>query len=70
MKRHGNITMSRKAESIYTAMKKHYTEEERQNKIFVARQRLRSFEEDMERNEATRVGYASINGISMPVLSA
>lgn len=70
MKKHNNIAMGRKAESIYTAMKNNWVKQTKQEKAFEARQRIESFEEQMQRYAASKAGYAYINGISMPILSA
>lgn len=70
MTTHTNSMMGRKAESIYTAMQKNWINQEKQKKAYEACQRVRSFEEQMERYSASKAGYATINGISMPVLTA
>lgn len=63
------LPMGRKAESIYTAMKKRRAEGKR--KIVSGGRRSDSaFEEHMRRNGASKACYVYINGISMPVLSA
>ncbi len=70
MKKHKNVVMGRKAESIYSAMKNNWIRQTKQEKACEARQRIESFEKQMERYEASKAGYAYINGISMPILSA
>lgn len=70
MTAHKKIVMGRKAESIYTAVKKNWLNQEKQKKACEARQRIQSFEEQMERYAACKAGYANINGIPMPVLIA
>ncbi len=70
MRKHKNVVMGRKAESIYTAMKNNWVKQTKQEKACEARQRIESFEEQMKRSAASKAGYAYINGISMPILSA
>lgn len=70
MTHHERVLMGRKAESIYTAMKKNISEHERRNKVCAVRRSVSSFEEQMKRNAASKACYVYINGISMPVLSA
>lgn len=70
MRKHKNVVMGRKAESIYTAMKNNWVKQTKQEKVCETRQRIESFEAQMERYAASKAGYAYINGISMPILSA
>lgn len=70
MTHHERVLMGRKAESIYTAMKKNISEHERRNRAYAVRRSVSSFEEQMKRNAASKACYVYINGISMPVLSA
>lgn len=65
-----NLSMGRKAESIYTAMKKNHLNCKKQKAVFAACNSVNSFEEHMRRNAASKACYVYINGISMPVLSA
>lgn len=64
------LSMGRKAESIYTAMKKNLTDCRKWNKAYAARQSVSSFEEHLKKNAAAKACYVYINGIMMPVLSA
>ena len=70
MTRRENLSMGRKAESIYTAMKKNRVNCEKKKAIFAARHTVSSFEEHIRRNAEVKACYVYINGISMPVLSA
>ncbi len=70
MRKNNNIVMGTKAETIYTAMKKKCADKTKQRKACAVCHRVRSFQEYMERNTASTACYVSINGISMPVLSA
>lgn len=67
---HENLSMGRKAESIYTAMEKKCMESKKKKAVFEAQRSVSSFEEHMKRNAASKACYVYINGISMPVLSA
>lgn len=62
--------MGRKAESIYTAMKKNRANCEKKKAVLAARQSVSSFEEHIRRNADMKACYVYINGISLPVLSA
>lgn len=64
------LSMGRKAESIYTSMKKNLTDCRKWHKDYTARQSVSSFEEHLNRNAASKACYVYINGIMMPVLSA
>lgn len=64
------LSMGRKAESIYTAMKKNCLSCRKTKAIFQKKNSVSSFEEHMRRNAASKACYVYINGISMPVLSA
>jgi len=64
------LSMGRKAESIYTAVKRNHLNCKKQKAIFTARNSIDSFEEHIKRNAASKAFYVYINGISMPVLSA
>ncbi|MCM1135753.1 MAG: hypothetical protein NC400_09295 [Clostridium sp.] len=64
------LSMGRKAESIYTAMKKNRANCEKKEAIAAARHSISSFEEHIRKNGDTKACYMYINGISMPVLSA
>ncbi|MCM1136204.1 MAG: hypothetical protein NC400_11605 [Clostridium sp.] len=70
MTKRENLLMGRKAESIYTAMKKNLANYEKKKAIAAARHSVSSFEEHIRRNADTKACYVYINGISMPVLSA
>lgn len=65
-----NLYIGRKAESIYTAMKKNLANHERKKAACEVSHSIRSFEEHMRRNAASKACYVYINGVSMPVLSA
>lgn len=65
-----NLSMGRKAESIYTAMKKNRANCEKKKAVLAARQSVSSFEEHIRRNADMKACYVYINGISLPVLSA
>lgn len=67
---HEKLTMGRKAESIYTAVKKNCLSCGKAKAMFQKKNRVSSFEEHMRRNAAPKACYVYINGISMPVLSA
>lgn len=62
------LSMGRKAESIYTAMKKNIAEYEKRRKVCAGRRSINSFEEQMKKIAASKACYVYINGISMPVL--
>lgn len=64
------LSMGRKAETIYTAMKKNLTDCRKWHKADEARQRVSSFEEHLNKSAASKACYVYINGIMMPVLSA
>ena len=70
MAQNEKVFMGRKAESIYTAMRKNLSEHQRRSRAAAARHSISSFEEHMKRNAAARACYVSINGVMMPVLSA
>lgn len=65
-----NLSMGRKAESIYTSVKKNCLNCKKQKAVSMAQNSVRSFEEGMRRNAVSKSCYVYINGISMPVLSA
>ncbi len=65
-----NVSMGRKAESIYTARLKNRLRCERKKAACAACRSVRSYEEHIRRNPDARACYVNINGISMPVLSA
>ncbi|MEZ3505927.1 MAG: hypothetical protein K1W10_03060 [Lachnospiraceae bacterium] len=61
--------MMRKAESIYTSVRKNCSNCKKQKAVSRVHNSVRSFEESMRRNAASKVCYVYINGISMPVLA-
>lgn len=63
-----HIVMERKA--ICKMMKKQQARLAKQRRIHETRQRDRAFEEQIARYGACKAGYANINGIVMPVLTA
>lgn len=65
-----NLLTGRKAESIYTAMKKNHMDSKRQKNVCAVRHSASSFEDHLRRNAVAKVCYVYINGVSMPVLSA
>lgn len=64
------LSMGRKAESIYTAMKKNRANCAKKKAVLAARHTVSSFEEHIRRNADVKTCYVYINGVSMPVLSA
>lgn len=65
-----NLFTGRKAESIYTAMKKNHESHEKKKAACAARHSVSSFEEHIRRNAEKKACYVYINGVSLPVLSA
>lgn len=70
MRKNNSIVTETKAETIYTAMKKKCADKAKQRKACAVCHRVRSFEEYMERNTTSKACYVSVNGITMPILSA
>ena len=70
MTRHENLSMGRKAESIYTASKKNCLICKKKKALSRTQNSVSSFEESIRRNAVSKACYVYINGISMPVLSA
>ncbi len=70
MTKHENLSMGRKAETIYTAAKKNCLNCKKRKALSMAQSSVGSFEESIRRNAASKACYVYINGISMPVLSA
>jgi len=64
------LSMGRKAESIYTAMKRNHLDCKKKKAASMAKNSVDSFEEHFKRNAASKACYVYINGISMPVISA
>ena len=64
------LLTGRKAESIYTAIKKIHADHEKRKAACAVRHSIDSYEEHVRRNAAAKACYVYINGISMPVLSA
>ncbi len=69
MTNHEILTMSRKAESIYTSRRKNQEISDAQRAAFMARHSKKSFEKSAHKftQSNTRVCYVNINGITMPV---
>lgn len=63
------MTSGRKAESIYTAVKRMIQEEAKRQIVSARALGDCSFEERLRGIAATKACYAYINGISMPVLT-
>lgn len=70
MRKNNSIATGRKAETIYTAMKKKCADKAKQRKACAVCHRVRSFEKYMEKNTTSKACYVSVNGITMPILSA
>ena len=70
MSKYENLSMGRKAESIYTAVKKNQLNCKKKKVVSRKGGRVSSYEESIRKDAASKICYVYINGISMPVLSA
>lgn len=70
MEMNEKLSAGRKAESIFTAMKKNMSEQQKKRKTYAVQHSVSSYEAHLARTAAPKACYVCVNGISMPILSA